>query len=496
MALDQNACYRALRARDPRFDGRFFTAVRTTGVFCRPVCPAPTPKRQNCLFVPSAAAAREAGFRPCLRCRPEASPGTPAWLGTSATVSRALRLIDAGALDEEGVDALAARLGVGARHLRRLFVEHLGAPPLAVAQTRRVLFAAKLLRETSMPITDVAFAAGFGSLRRMQDAIRTAYGRAPRALRKSNAPAETGEPRVTLRLPYRAPLHWPALQGFFARRAVPGVEAATRDTYRRTFAVGTACGTMDVRNDEARSELVVELALSTPIPLVGIAAQLRQMFDLGASPDLIAAQLGEDPVVGRAVGAAPGLRVPGGWDPFELAVRAILGQQISVGGATTLAARLAERFGEELPRALTRPGLCRLFPTAEALASADIAPIGVPRKRADAIAQLARGVASGALRFDEARELDETISSLVALPGIGAWTAQYIAMRALREPDAFPAGDLGLAKALSGNGPRLSTAAVRARAEAWRPWRAYAAMYLWHAGAAKAKVTTPHEVRA
>ncbi|MEE9607004.1 MAG: AlkA N-terminal domain-containing protein [Myxococcota bacterium] len=480
MELDAETCYRALRTRDPRFDGRFFTAVVSTGVYCRPVCPALTPRLENCRFLPCAAAAQEAGFRPCLRCRPEASPGTPAWLGTSATVSRALRLISEGALDRCGVEALAARLGIGERHLRRLFAKHLGASPLAVALTRRILFAKKLIDETALPFTQVALASGFSSLRRFNDAIARSYRRTPRELRRGRRRASSAESaELTLILPYRPPLDWDALIGFLRPRATPGVEAVEADVYRRTVTLDGAQGEVEVRPVAGRHHLLAKIRLSAPTVLIDVTERLRRLFDLGADPGAIAQHLGRNAQLAAAVTARPGLRIPGAWDSFELAVRAIVGQQVSVAAATRFAGRLAEAYGEPVP---TSRGLERLFPTPEALAAADLSSIGLTRARAHAVAALAAAVARKELTFDASRGLDATVRSLRELPGVGEWTAQYIALRALGEPDAFPASDLGLRRALARGGDLPDERQLAQLAEAWRPWRGYAAMYLWTSG--------------
>ncbi|WP_438015059.1 AlkA N-terminal domain-containing protein [Sorangium sp. So ce315] len=496
MRLDEDACYRALETRDPRFDGRFFTGVRSTGIYCRPICPARTPKRERCVFFPSAAAAQEAGYRPCLRCRPEASPGTPAWLGTSAVVSRALRLIAEGALDDADAPALAARLGVGERHLRRLFLRHVGASPLAVAQTRRLLFAKKLLDETALSMTKVALSSGFSSVRRFNDAIRAAYARTPRELRQAAsrraggaARAGGGAPDIALRLPFRPPLDWGALAGFLGARAIPGVESAGPGVYRRTVRVAGGHGVVEVRPVPGEPWLLARLRLPGTEGLIHCAERLRRLFDLGADPDAIAAHLGADPRLAPLLAAAPGVRVPGAWDGFELAVRAILGQQVSVRAATQLAGRLVARHGEPLSLrgGLVSPdggeGLRYVFPAPEVLAAADLTDLGLPRARAATITALAARVAAGEVALDASRGLEETVRALVGVPGIGAWTAHYIAMRALREPDAFPATDLGLRRALGG----VSGADLLAMAEAWRPWRAYAAMLLWTADAQGAR---------
>jgi AraC family transcriptional regulator of adaptative response / DNA-3-methyladenine glycosylase II len=478
MHADRRAYYDALKTRDRRFDGRFFVAVRTTGIYCRPVCPAPTPKLVNIEFYACAAAAEEAGFRPCRRCRPETSPGTPAWLGSSAVVSRALRLIRDGALDDGDVSSLAARVGVGSRQLRRLFDQHLGAAPAAVARAQRVHFARALIDQTELPMAQVAFAAGYQSVRQFNHAVRTTFRAAPRTLRRRPL-SRAGGP-LTVRLPYRPPLDWEQLLGFLAARAVPGVEAVDGLRYRRTLRLGAAAScAIAVEPLTTEPCLLLHIAPADGVSLLPVVEAARRFFDLGADPQRIAEHLAADSRLGPLVARRPGLRVPGAWDPFELAVRGILGQQVSVPGATTLAGRLSAAFGTRVD---LDARLTHLFPTPAELAEADVASIGVPRARAETIRGLARAVAGGALVLDAALGLDDAVARLRALPGIGEWTAQYVAMRGLGEPDAFPAGDLGVRKAL-GNGHGLpSEAAVSRAAEAWRPWRAYAVMHLWVGG--------------
>jgi AraC family transcriptional regulator of adaptative response / DNA-3-methyladenine glycosylase II len=476
MPLDPDVCYRALASRDARFDGRFFVGVTSTGIYCRPICPARTPLRRNCRFFPAAAAAADAGFRACRRCRPEASPGSAAWHGTSAVVTRALRLVAEGALDRGSVAELAARVGTGERHLRRLFVEHVGAAPLAVAQTRRVHFAKQLLDETSLPVTAIAHAAGFASVRRFNAAMRAAWGTAPRALRRAPAPAARGA-AVVLRLGYRPPFDADALLDYLARRAIPGVEEVADGAFRRSVAFERASGVIEVRPDPGAHQLQLHVPAAL-VPHVGaIAARVRRLFDLDADPAPIAAQLGRDPELARRLGERPGVRVAGAWSGFELAVRAILGQQVTVAGATTLAGRLAERLGEAL--AAPVGGVQRLAPGPGALARADLASLGMPRARAEALRALARAALDGRLDLDGALDPDEAVRRLEALPGVGPWTAQYVALRALGVPDAFPASDLGLRRALAAGGRPLSARALEQRAEAWRPWRGYAAVLLW-----------------
>jgi AraC family transcriptional regulator of adaptative response / DNA-3-methyladenine glycosylase II len=476
MDLDPQVCYRASASRDRRFDGRFFMGVTSTGIYCRPVCPARTPKREHCRYFRCAAEAEEAGFRPCLRCRPESSPGTPAWLGTSATVSRALRLIHEGELERGGVDVLARRLGVGSRHLRRLLQEQLGASPLAIEQTRRIQFAKKLIDETRLSMRQVASSSGFHSVRRFNAAFRDAYGLAPSELRRDSSKVVNGG-RIRLRLAYRPPLNWPALLAFLGPRSISGVEEVVDDTYRRTVAFGDRAGVITVSSPAGDAHLTLDVPVALAPDLSTIVDRVRGIFDLGADPDRIDSQLRRDPRLRRSVRRRPGLRVPGGWSRFELAVRAILGQQVTVQGATTLAGRLVERFGKPLSDPEGR--LHQLFPEPPQLASADAAEIGMPRARSAAIGSLARAVADGSLELDASNGLDDAVARIRELPGVGEWTAQYIAMRALREPDAFPASDLGVRKALAENGALPTPARLIERAEAWRPWRAYATMHLW-----------------
>lgn len=482
MDLDHDACYRALCSRDARLDGRIFVGVKTTGIYCRPICPARTPKRENVTFHRSAAAAQEAGFRPCLRCRPETSPDLGSWRGTSNTVSRALALIEQGALDGADVDALAGRLGVGERQLRRLFAQHLGASPVAVAQTRRVLLAKQLIHETQMPMAEVALAAGFGSVRRFNETFQQLFDRPPGALRRTQqTTAEMGE-AATIRLPYRAPYDWDAMLAFLTVRAIPGVERVEDGRYVRSFDLREGRGVAFVEKGEGDC-LKATLRVSRVQAWPAVIARLRRVFDLAADPAVIGAHLAEDPDLAPMVAARPGLRAPGAWDGFELAVRAVLGQQISVVAARNLAGRLAETYGEPLDEDAARAsGLRRLFPTPQRLAQADPDTLPMPRTRARGLVALAAAAAADPDLFGARRSLEEAVERLVALPGVGPWTAQYIAMRALREPDAFPHADLGLLRALEdGKGRRPSPAELLARAERWRPWRAYAASHLWAA---------------
>jgi AraC family transcriptional regulator of adaptative response / DNA-3-methyladenine glycosylase II len=470
MNLDTDTCYRAVQSRDARFDGRFFTAVRTTGIYCRPVCPAVTPRLRNVTFYECAAAAEKAGFRPCRRCRPETSPGTPAWLGTSATVSRALREINDGYLDGHSVADLAARLGLGPRHLLRLFADHLGTTPVAVAQTRRVHFARNLLAETDLPLTRIALAAGFGSVRRFNELMKITFGRTPGELRQSRARPATGTAALTCHLPYRPPYAWDHLLSYLQGRAIPGVESIGAGTYRRSIAFGGHQGRLAVSAVAGQDRLRLQVWLPTLDGAIDLVARVRRMFDCGADPQVIGAHLGTDPLLKPLVQRRPGLRLPCGWDPFETAVRAILGQQVSVAAATTISGRLVARCGT----ALGAPDgeLTHVFPTPAALAAADLDGLGLTTRRAAAVRGFAAAVQAGQLDLNAPRGLDDFVARAVALPGIGPWTAQYVAMRACGEPDGFPAADLGLRQAAPG-------VTLPVRSEAWRPWRAYAALHLW-----------------
>lgn len=478
-ALDPARCYRAILAKDARFDGRFFVCVRSTGIYCRPVCPARVPKREHCLFVPSAAAAEAAGFRSCLRCRPETAPGTPAWAGTAASVSRALRLIDEGALDEGKLDQLAARLGMGERQLRRLFLAHVGAGPQAVAANRRLLTAKQLIGETRLPLAQVAHAAGYRSLRRFNDAIVKAYGVAPGDIRRASEAAIGAE--IRMRLGYRPPFDWERLIAYLAGRAMPGVESVTARRYARSFALDGVSGVLSVAPAKKGHALEARIALAdvqkgSALPMRRIAARLRRLFDLDADPTAIAAAFRGDPLIGPRLARAPGLRVPGAFDGFELAVRAVLGQQISVKGATTISGRIVARFGTPIDGA--EEGITHLFPTPAQLAGADLSGLGLTGGRIATLKGLAGAVASGALDFGPRETLEAKIAELTALPGIGDWTAHYVALRALGEPDAFPASDLGLRKA-AGSGAVVSTRDLETLSQDWRPWRGYAALALW-----------------
>ncbi|MGN6111418.1 MAG: AlkA N-terminal domain-containing protein [Luteimonas sp.] len=482
-------CERARLSRDARFDGLFFTAVKSTGIYCRPVCPAPTPKRANVSYFGNAAAAEAAGYRPCLRCRPELSPGDGAWRRGDAAVARALKLIDDGLLAEQPLSALAERVHLGERQLRRLFVERLGAPPIGVHGTRRLLFAKQLLTETSLPITDIALAAGFGSLRRFNTTFRDAYRMAPRDLRKRPAAREADEGLV-LRLGYRPPYDFAALLAFMRGRALPGIEHVDEASYARAVLpdddapAGAAASWLRVSEwPGGEHALKLELHGVPPARLIGIVNRVRRMFDLDADPQAIGAVLSRSPRLAPVLAAHPGVRVPSSWDGFEAAVRAIVGQQVSTTAARTIARRLAERFGAPLatpfPAGTGHPALTHRFPTPAVLADADLSGIGLTGSRAETLRTVARALLDGAVDFRPERTLDDFVARWTTLRGIGPWTAQYLALRALGHPDAFPAEDLMLQRAFPQEAPRLSAKALIARAEAWRPWRAYAVMLLW-----------------
>jgi AraC family transcriptional regulator of adaptative response / DNA-3-methyladenine glycosylase II len=510
LTLDHDACYRAFCTRDARFDGRLFCGVKSTGIYCRPICPARTPKREHMTFFNSAAAAQAAGFRPCLRCRPETAPEIGIWRGTSNTVWRALTLIEKGALNDADVDALAERLGVGARQLRRLFHRHLGASPIAVAQTRRVLLAKQLIHETRLPMAEVALAAGFGSIRRFNETFQSLFGRPPSALRRGGAGDVSSGPagEVTILLRYRPPYDWPAMLAFLRARAIPGVEAVSGDSYARTIEIDDVRGTVLVQPAAERHALRAAIRFPRLSALPTIIARLRRVFDLAADPETIGAYLAEDPALAPLIAARPGLRVPGAWDGFELAVRAVLGQQITVSAAVGLAGKLVKAYGAPLDARTSadaavkfsasgrvsdrgEDSLMHVFPQAERLANANLSTLGMPRARAAALSAIAAAVVADPQIFGPTRALDAAIAQLRALDGIGEWTAQYIAMRAMREPDAFPAADIGLMRAMAeadGARERPTPRELLARAERWRPWRAYAAQHLWAATAAIAAV--------
>jgi AraC family transcriptional regulator, regulatory protein of adaptative response / DNA-3-methyladenine glycosylase II len=480
--LDLQTCEQARLARDARFDGLFFIGVKSTGIYCRPICPARTCKPENVTYYPSAAAAASAGLRPCLRCRPEAAPGTPAWNGTSATVARALALIREGALNDNSVETLSARLGIGARHLRRLFQQHLGASPTEIAITQRVLFAKQLVTETDKSLTDVAFAAGFSTIRRFNAAFRKIYAQAPGGLRRRPPTSRAVTPffQCRLKLAFRPPYNWPAMLAFFRQRTISGVELVDENSYRRTIRLGRTQGAIRLSLAPGGHALELAVRLNDSAGLLRVVERVRRMFDLNAHMEAIYAILAQDPLLARSIDRNRGLRLPGAWDPFEAAVRAVVGQQVSVAAARTVVGRIAALAGGRFVSDGDWPELRHYFPSADELAAADHTAYSMPEKRAATIKNLACAVSSGALALEINHGLPEFIAAMTALPGIGEWTAHYVAMRGLTEPDAFPASDLGILNALKTTDKRPAAKAVLTRAESWRPWRAYAAIYLWH----------------
>lgn len=480
------ALYSAYASRDPRFDGIFFIGVTSTGIYCRPVCTAKTPRAGNCRFFDSAEAAEKAKFRPCLRCRPELAPGKAPVDDAHRIAAMIVQRIDEGMLDSgAGLEQIAVQFGWSSRQIRRILQKELGVSPIDLVQTRRLLLAKQLLTETSLPITEVAFASGFASLRRFNDAFGARYGMPPSRFRKaaegtSVQPASPAS--FTLQLAYRPPFDWEGLLQFLRVRALKGIERVEDDAYLRTISLGGRTGWVLVRHAPEKRALLVELTHSLTPALPALLGRLRHVFDLSARPDVIATQLTRDPVLSGAVARNPGLRVPGAFDGFELAVRAILGQQISVKAATTLAGRFVEAFGE--PVETPHQGLTHLSPVPGRIAAAtvdEIAGLGIIQSRASGIIAVAEAVVSGRLSLGAGSLPDSTIEQLVALPGIGAWTAHYIAMRALRWPDAFPREDIVLRKNLGG----VTAARAETMSQAWRPWRSYATLHLWR-GAAEA----------
>ena len=471
MELDSNACFRAVRARDRRFDGRFFVAITSTHIYCRPICPARPAKRDNMRFYSSAAAAEGAGFRPCLRCRPERAPGLASVDAVSRLVGAAIAGIEEHALSSARVGDLAASLGVSDRHLRRVTESELGVSPIELAQTQRLLLAKRLLGETRLSLTEIAFASGFGSVRRFNALFKSRYSLSPRALRGTTNSAEG----LHCQLEFRPPFAWRRLLDYLRLRAIPGVEMADATHYRRTVSIDDIHGWIAVSLAKKVNALNVEISPSLAPVIGAVIVRVKRLFDLAAVPDAVSALLVQDPLLANTVRRIPGLRVAGAFDGFELAVRAILGQQVSVKGATTLAGRWAEAFG--MPIATPYDALNRLTPTAQRMAGVtadEIAALGIIGARARCLSLLARAVLDRTVVLTFAPNVEEQIDALMCVQGIGPWTAQYIAMRALHWPDAFPSGDLMLMRAANVNQRKLQELA-----QAWRPWRAYATHYLW-----------------
>lgn len=471
MELDSNACYRAARARDRRFDGRFYVGITSTHIYCRPICPARPAHRKNMRFYSNAAAAEGAGFRPCLRCRPERAPGLAPVDAVSRLVGAAMAGIEEHALSSAHVGDLAASLGVSDRHLRRVTESQLGVSPIELAQTQRLLLAKRLLRETSLDLTNIAFASGFGSVRRFNALFKSRYGLSPRAIRGKSIDADS----LSVQLEFRPPLAWKSLLAYLRLRAIPGVEMADDTHYRRTVAIGAAKGWIGVSMHACGGALNLEISPSLTPVIGAVIGRVKQLFDLSAAPDSVSTVLRQDDILAPTVQRLPGLRVAGAFDGFELAVRTVLGQQVSVKGASTISGRWAQAYGE--PIATPYPELNRLGPSADRMSgvpATQIAALGMVGARARCLSGLAQAVAQRKIVLSFAANVEEQIENLMSLPGIGQWTANYIAMRALHWPDAFPTGDLLLMRAAGSSHKQLQQ-----RSEAWRPWRAYAAHYLW-----------------
>ena len=476
MTLDPHTCYRALKSRDARFDGRFFVAVSSTRIYCRPVCTVKPPRRENCRFYPSAAAAESGGYRPCLRCRPELAPGNASVDAVSRLAQAAAGLIEDRSLEDGGLEAVAARLGITDRHLRRAFGAEFGVSPVEFAQTQRLLLAKRLLTDTALPVTEIAFASGFGSLRRFNALFKQRYRLQPGQLRRHmRAAAAPAGDALNFELSFRPPYDWPGVLAFLGARAVAGVEAVEDGRYRRCVRIAQEgkehLGWVEVSLSAKKPALRVAVAASLARVLPPVLSRVKALMDLACNPAEVARALGE------LAKRSPGTRVPGAFDGFEVAVRAILGQQVTVAAARTVAGRFAEAFGDPVDTPF--PALNRIFPAAERIAALPygrIARLGMPAARARTVLALARAVAGGELDLVPNADIEATLDKLRVLPGVGEWTAQYIAMRSLAWPDAFPHTDLGVMKALGMKDAKR----VLAAGEAWRPWRAYAVVHLWN----------------
>jgi AraC family transcriptional regulator of adaptative response / DNA-3-methyladenine glycosylase II len=474
---DFDLCYRALCSRDARFDGLFFSAVTSTGIYCRPICPAQVPQVRHIRFYSCAAAAESAGFRACRRCHPEASPGSPDWNVRADLVARALRLIADGLVDAEGVAGLAQRLAVSERHLHRELVAQIGVGPLALARSRRAQTAKLLIDQTQLPLTTIAFTSGFASIRQFNETMQEVFRCAPSEMRRHIQPGRAADGRLTLRLHYRPPFNIEELLAYLSKRAIPGVEEVIDQRYRRTIAFPRSKGILEVEPIAKKNALAIHLYLDDLSDLSRIVQRCRNLFDLDADPAAINATLAADPIMAPLVEERPGLRIPGTINGFELAARAILEQQVSITRARTLATRLVTTCGDRLPE--PRGTLTHFFPTPEQIMSVDPSTMGLPPTRAAALRALAQAVVEGDLILDRNADREQTVNQLHKLPGIGPGTASYIAMRALGDPDAFPTSDLGLRHAFTQRGLATDQKSIGRYAEAWRPWRAYAAHHLW-----------------
>ncbi|MFF6986860.1 AlkA N-terminal domain-containing protein [Streptomyces sp. NPDC010273] len=476
MHTDTERCVRAVQSKDARFDGWFFTAVLTTRIYCRPSCPVVPPKPENMTFYPSAAACQQAGFRACKRCRPDTSPGSPEWNQRADLVARAMRLIADGTVDREGVPGLAARLGYSTRQIERQLLAELGAGPLALARAQRAQTARLLIETTALPMAEIAFAAGFSSIRTFNDTVRDVFALSPTELRNRRPKTTVLTPgTLTLRLPFRAPLNPDNLFGHLAATAVPGVEEWRADAYRRTLRLpyGHGIASLTPKSDHIACRLTLSDLRDLPVAI----SRCRRMLDLDADPVAVDDQLRTDPVLAPLVDKAPGRRVPRTVDEAEFAVRAVLGQQVSTAAARTHAARLVTAHGEPVDD--PEGGLTHLFPSAESLAALDPESLAMPQSRRRTFTTLVAQLADGTLHLGVESDWAQTRAQLLALPGFGPWTVDAIAMRALGDPDAFLPTDLGVRRAAQELGLPSTPAALTARAAAWRPWRAYAVQYLW-----------------
>ena len=474
MLLDDDHCYRAIQSRDSRFDGWFVTAVRTTGIYCRPSCPAITPKRQNVEFFRAAATAQARGYRACKRCRPDASPGSPEWNSRADVVGRAMRLIADGLVDRDGVGALANRLGYSTRQVNRLLVAEVGSGPLALARAQRAQTARILIETTTLPITDVAFAAGFQSVRQFNDTVREVYAASPTELRVARSPSPAGGP-LTVRLACREPFDGDALLSFLALRAVPGVESVDGATYRRSLRLARGLGVVSIT--VSGDTVSCALTLDDVADAQAAVQRTRRLLDLDCDPATIRDHLSADPLLAPLLLKRPGLRAPGHPDGTELLVRAVLGQQVSVAGARTLAARIVAAHGEPLAEPVG--GVTHAFPSAATIAGLSPQDFAMPRARGAALIDACAKVADGTLVLDAGSDRSEAAAALQAVRGIGPWTAGYVAMRALGDPDVFLPSDLGVHHALAALGVDATPRGAAALAEGWRPWRSYALHHLW-----------------
>lgn len=482
MKLSKDICVRAMRSKDVKFDGRFYIGVHSTGIYCRPICPAPTPKLKNIQFYPSAAAAADDGLRPCLRCKPEVAPGIN-WQETPAIISEALKLISDKFPDEIKMDDLAEELKISNRHLRRLFQQNLGTTSFSIWNTQKIHFAKRLIDETGLPMTEIAFASGFNSIRSFNNSFKKIYGKSPSEL-KENQNREDIDQSIALHVAYREPFNWSALLDFLEIRAIPGIEQVISGTYQRIIQIGDKNGMILVsgeNKENSRPVIKVKIAFPESDKLYYISEKIKKLFDLDAPADEIDKFLKKDPLLKTSIQKNGGLRVPGCWDQFELCIRAILGQQISVKGATTISGRIVEKYGQEYVGPVFNNNHQKwfTFPKPSILKDASFDGLGLTKNRIATIKSLATAVYNREIDFEQHTESEFMVKKLKEIKGIGDWTAQYITMRALRDPNAFPASDLGLIKAVSTTSEKIKPKNLEKLSQNWTPWRATAAMYLW-----------------